>query len=69
MWHCSSKGLDNTTVGQGPAPALEAKGDDSPDEKLKLFEKKVMELIEESCLAATRGELQLVCDFYKFRVM
>ena len=51
-------------AGQGPAPPLEGKTDDSPEEKLKLFEKKVTELIEESCLAASRGELQLVSSYY-----
>lgn len=56
----SSRGFDSNASGQGPAPALESKGDDSPEEKLKLFEKKVTELIEESCLAASRNELQLV---------
>jgi len=45
---------------QGAAPPLETKSEDSPEEKLKLFEKKVNELIEESCLAASRGENQLV---------
>ena len=41
---------------------METKGDDSPEEKLKLFEKKVTELIEESCLASSRGESQLVMN-------
>ena len=32
-----------------------------PEEKIKQLEKKVNELIEESCFASARGELQLVC--------
>ncbi|KAF6032812.1 IFT88 [Bugula neritina] len=54
------KNVDTSGSGQGAAPPLESKSEDSPEEKLKLFEKKVIELIEESCLAASRGEPQLV---------
>ena len=32
-----------------------------PEERIKQLEKKVNELIEESCFASSRGELQLVC--------
>ena len=32
----------------------------SPEEKIKMMEKQVNTLIEESCLAASRGEFQLV---------
>lgn len=32
----------------------------SPEEKIKILEKKVNDLIEESCLAHARGDLQLV---------
>ena len=31
-----------------------------PEERIKQLEKKVNELIEESCFASSRGELQLV---------
>ncbi|XP_064628608.1 intraflagellar transport protein 88 homolog isoform X2 [Lineus longissimus] len=41
---------------KGPAPPLEKKPDDSPEEKIKQLEKKVNELIEESCLANSRAE-------------
>ncbi|XP_031439033.1 intraflagellar transport protein 88 homolog isoform X3 [Clupea harengus] len=44
---------------KGPAPALEAKMEDSPEEKIKILEKKVNDLIEESCMAYSRGDLQL----------
>ena len=36
---------------------------DSPEEKVKILEKQVMELIEESCYAAERNDMQMV---YKF---
>uniref|UniRef100_A0AAY4DSB4 Intraflagellar transport 88 n=1 Tax=Denticeps clupeoides TaxID=299321 RepID=A0AAY4DSB4_9TELE len=45
---------------KGPAPPLESKNEDSPEEKIKILEKKVNDLIEESCLAQSRGDLQLV---------
>ncbi|BFZ25395.1 hypothetical protein BsWGS_28434 [Bradybaena similaris] len=48
--------------GKGPAPPLEAKAEDSPEDKIAFLEKKVGELIEESCLANSRGELQLALD-------
>uniref|UniRef100_A0AAY4DRZ6 Intraflagellar transport protein 88 homolog n=1 Tax=Denticeps clupeoides TaxID=299321 RepID=A0AAY4DRZ6_9TELE len=44
---------------KGPAPPLESKNEDSPEEKIKILEKKVNDLIEESCLAQSRGDLQL----------
>ncbi|KAH9525201.1 Intraflagellar transport protein 88 [Bulinus truncatus] len=49
-------------AGKGPAPPLEAKPEESPEEKIRHLEKKVNELIEESCLANSRGELQLALD-------
>uniref|UniRef100_A0A4W5QXM9 Intraflagellar transport 88 homolog n=1 Tax=Hucho hucho TaxID=62062 RepID=A0A4W5QXM9_9TELE len=44
---------------KGPAPPLEGKSEDTPDEKVKILEKKVNDLIEESCLAHGHGDLQL----------
>ncbi|KAI0213548.1 Intraflagellar transport 88 [Lamellibrachia satsuma] len=46
----------------GPAPPLEQKNEDTPEEKIKQLEKKVNELIEESCFASARGELQLALE-------
>ncbi|KAK3096733.1 hypothetical protein FSP39_002774 [Pinctada imbricata] len=43
----------------GPAPPLEPKPEDSPEEKIRQLEKKVNELIEESCFANSRGEFSL----------
>uniref|UniRef100_A0A8C6LLV5 Intraflagellar transport 88 n=2 Tax=Nothobranchius furzeri TaxID=105023 RepID=A0A8C6LLV5_NOTFU len=43
---------------RGPAPPLE----DTPEEKLKLLEKKINTLIEESCMAQSTGNLQLALD-------
>ena len=57
-----NRGVGFDPMGQankGPAPALEQKNEDSPEEKIKQLEKKVNELIEESCFAASRGEFQL----------
>lgn len=34
----------------------------SPEEKIKSLERRVMGLIEESCLAASRGEIRLALD-------
>ncbi|XP_020314789.1 intraflagellar transport protein 88 homolog isoform X12 [Oncorhynchus kisutch] len=47
---------------KGPAPPLEGKSEDTPDEKVKILEKKVNDLIEESCLAHGHGDLQLSLD-------
>uniref|UniRef100_A0AAQ4PF08 Intraflagellar transport 88 homolog n=1 Tax=Gasterosteus aculeatus aculeatus TaxID=481459 RepID=A0AAQ4PF08_GASAC len=44
---------------RGPAAPLEAKNEDTPEEKIKILEKKVNELIEESCMAQSTGSLQL----------
>ncbi|XP_062313577.1 intraflagellar transport protein 88 homolog isoform X5 [Osmerus eperlanus] len=56
-----SRGSTFDPLGQskGPAPPLEAKNEDTPEEKNKLLEKNVNDLIEESCLAHGRGDLQL----------
>ncbi|XP_062390468.1 intraflagellar transport protein 88 homolog isoform X1 [Sardina pilchardus] len=47
---------------KGPAPALETKIEDSPEEKIKILEKKVNDLIEESCMAYSRGDQQLALE-------
>ncbi|XP_042866439.1 intraflagellar transport protein 88 homolog isoform X1 [Penaeus japonicus] len=47
---------------KGPAPALISKTDESPEEKIKSLERRVMGLIEESCMAASRGEIRLALD-------
>ncbi|KAK9537217.1 hypothetical protein VZT92_004852 [Zoarces viviparus] len=47
---------------RGPAPPLEAKNEDTPMEKIKILEKKVNDLIEESCMAQSVGDLQLALD-------
>ena len=38
----------------------------SPEEKIKLLEKKINELIEESCFAASRNEHQLVSNVSEY---
>lgn len=47
---------------KGPAPPLEAKAEDSPEEKIRQLEKKVNELIEESCFANSRGEFPVALE-------
>ncbi|XP_067889766.1 intraflagellar transport protein 88 homolog isoform X5 [Heterodontus francisci] len=47
---------------RGPAPPLETKNEDTPEEKVKNLEKTVNELIEESCIANGRGDLQLALE-------
>ncbi|XP_069164782.1 intraflagellar transport protein 88 homolog isoform X2 [Procambarus clarkii] len=47
---------------KGPAPPLISKTEESPREKIKSLERRVMGLIEESCMAASRGEIRLALD-------
>ncbi|XP_032533687.1 intraflagellar transport protein 88 homolog isoform X3 [Chiroxiphia lanceolata] len=47
---------------RGPAPPLEKKNSDSPEEKLRQLEKKVNELVEESCVANSCGDLKLALE-------
>ncbi|XP_023655595.1 intraflagellar transport protein 88 homolog isoform X2 [Paramormyrops kingsleyae] len=59
-----SRGSTFDPLGQskGPAPPLESKNEDTPEEKIKILEKKVNDLIEESCIAHVRGDLQLALE-------
>ncbi|XP_053312410.1 intraflagellar transport protein 88 homolog [Spea bombifrons] len=54
--------FDPLAQSRGPAPPLEAKSEDSPEEKIKQLEKKVNELIEESCIANSNGDLKLALE-------
>ncbi|XP_078078242.1 intraflagellar transport protein 88 homolog [Mustelus asterias] len=47
---------------RGPAPPLETKNEDTPEEKVKNLEKNVNELIEESCISNRCGDLQLALE-------
>ncbi|KAK3876729.1 hypothetical protein Pcinc_018509 [Petrolisthes cinctipes] len=47
---------------KGPAPPLISKSEESPEEKIKALERRVMGLIEDSCMAASRGEIRLALD-------
>ncbi|XP_027878692.1 intraflagellar transport protein 88 homolog isoform X2 [Xiphophorus couchianus] len=47
---------------KGPAPPLEAKNEDTAEEKIKILEKKVNDLIEESCMAQSIGAFQLALE-------
>ncbi|KAM3862431.1 intraflagellar transport protein 88 homolog isoform 2-T2 [Diretmus argenteus] len=59
-----TRGSNFDPLGQskGPAPPLEAKNEDTPEEKIKNLEKKVNDLIEESCMAHSLGALQLALE-------
>ncbi|XP_029315285.1 intraflagellar transport protein 88 homolog [Cottoperca gobio] len=59
-----TRGSSFDPLGQskGPAPPLEAKNEDTPEEKIKILEKKVNDLIEESCMAQSIGALQLALE-------
>ncbi|XP_033843488.1 intraflagellar transport protein 88 homolog [Periophthalmus magnuspinnatus] len=59
-----TKGSTFDPLGQsrGPAPPLEAKNEDLPEEKIKVLEKRVNELIEESCMAHGIGSSQLALE-------
>ncbi|XP_037542593.1 intraflagellar transport protein 88 homolog, partial [Nematolebias whitei] len=46
----------------GSASTIEAKKKPTPEEKIKLLEKKVNDLIEESCVAQSTGNLQLALE-------
>ncbi|XP_043360210.1 intraflagellar transport protein 88 homolog isoform X3 [Dermochelys coriacea] len=47
---------------RGPAPPLEMKNEDTPEEKIRQLEKKVNELVEESCFANSCGDLKLALE-------
>ncbi|KAJ1521467.1 hypothetical protein ONE63_003135 [Megalurothrips usitatus] len=46
----------------GPAPPLESKKEDTPEEKIKKAERRIMELIEESCFANNSGDMRLALE-------
>ncbi|XP_028289429.1 intraflagellar transport protein 88 homolog isoform X2 [Parambassis ranga] len=50
---------------KGPAPPLELKNEDTPEEKFKIMEKQVNDLIKESCKAHSMGSLQQALDVAK----
>ncbi|XP_069680565.1 intraflagellar transport protein 88 homolog [Periplaneta americana] len=52
----------NQAVKLPATPQLETKREDSPEEKIRKLERKITELIEESCLASSRGEQRLALD-------
>ncbi|XP_060626937.1 intraflagellar transport protein 88 homolog isoform X1 [Anolis sagrei] len=60
----SSRGAAFDPLGQsrGPAPPLETKNEDSPEGKIKQLEKKVNELVEESSIAHSCGDLKLALE-------
>uniref|UniRef100_A0A8C7XBL1 Intraflagellar transport 88 homolog n=1 Tax=Oryzias sinensis TaxID=183150 RepID=A0A8C7XBL1_9TELE len=63
-WIFFPSGSTFDTLGQhrGPAPPLEGKNEDAPEEKIKIMEKKVNDLIEESCMAYSSGTSQLALE-------
>ncbi|XP_061774237.1 intraflagellar transport protein 88 homolog [Nerophis ophidion] len=59
-----ARGSTHDPLGQskGPAPALEEKKEDLHEEKVKILEKKVNDLITESCMAQSVGNSQLALE-------
>ncbi|XP_069569502.1 intraflagellar transport protein 88 homolog isoform X2 [Brachyistius frenatus] len=59
-----TRGSNFDPLGQskGPAPPLESKNEDTPEEKIKILEKKVNDLIKESCMAQSKGAVQLALE-------
>lgn len=47
---------------RGPVSPLEVKNEDTPEEKIRQLEKQVNELIEESCIANSNGDLKTALD-------
>ena len=54
--------LNQAARGRGGSPGLDARREETPEDKIKNLEKKVNELIEESCFASGRGEVKLALD-------
>uniref|UniRef100_A0A8C5E5C9 Intraflagellar transport 88 n=1 Tax=Gouania willdenowi TaxID=441366 RepID=A0A8C5E5C9_GOUWI len=56
-----TRGMTFDPLGQsrGPAPPLEAKNENTPEEKIKILEKKVNDLVKESCIAHSMGSSEL----------
>ena len=54
--------LNQAARARGGSPGLDAKREETPEDKIKNLEKKVNELIEESCFASGRGEVKLALD-------
>ncbi|KAM8857880.1 intraflagellar transport protein 88 homolog isoform 1-T1 [Synchiropus picturatus] len=59
-----TRGATFDPLGQsrGPAPPLEGKNEDTPEEKIKNLEKKVNDLLKDSCMAQSVGNLQLALE-------
>ncbi|XP_028291648.1 intraflagellar transport protein 88 homolog isoform X2 [Gouania willdenowi] len=57
-------GMTFDPLGQsrGPAPPLEAKNENTPEEKIKILEKKVNDLVKESCIAHSMGSSELALE-------
>uniref|UniRef100_A0A3Q3XHF3 Uncharacterized protein n=1 Tax=Mola mola TaxID=94237 RepID=A0A3Q3XHF3_MOLML len=58
------KGPTFDPLGQSrlPAPPLEEKNEETPEEKIRILEKKVNDLIDDSCVAQSMGALQLALE-------
>uniref|UniRef100_A0A8C5E5X1 Intraflagellar transport 88 homolog n=1 Tax=Gouania willdenowi TaxID=441366 RepID=A0A8C5E5X1_GOUWI len=59
-----TRGMTFDPLGQsrGPAPPLEAKNENTPEEKIKILEKKVNDLVKESCIAHSMGSSELALE-------
>ncbi|XP_073899798.1 intraflagellar transport protein 88 homolog isoform X2 [Castor canadensis] len=47
---------------RGPAPPLETKNEDSPEEKIRQLEKEVNKLVEKNCIANSCGDLKVALE-------
>ena len=54
--------FDPLNQARGPAPPLESKMDDSAEQKTKMAEKQIMQLVEESCCAAEREDHRVALE-------
>ncbi|XP_012276571.1 intraflagellar transport protein 88 homolog [Orussus abietinus] len=54
--------LNMSSSSKGPAPPLEAAKDDTPEEKIKAAEQKIMELIESSAAAACENSMRVALE-------
>ncbi|XP_028045924.2 intraflagellar transport protein 88 homolog [Monomorium pharaonis] len=54
--------LNMGTSSKGPAPALETNKEDTPEEKIKVTEKKIMGLIEASAQAASENNIKIALE-------
>nr|XP_020010315.1 intraflagellar transport protein 88 homolog [Castor canadensis] len=58
----SCSAFDPLGQARGPAPPLETKNEDSPEEKIRQLEKEVNKLVEKNCIANSCGDLKVALE-------